>query len=70
MSIEAIPLNEVNHRAIRILVQEIGLVNTFRFLNQFSTGYGNYVEDKRTIYKDATVESLVNDITNSKRTDK
>jgi hypothetical protein len=66
MSVEAISLNEVNHRAIHVLVQEMGLVNTFRFINQFSVGQGNYVEDKRNLYKDETVKSLVQDITNSR----
>ncbi len=36
------PFHEITTEAIHILCSEIGLVNTIRFLNQFTTGSGNY----------------------------
>lgn len=46
--IKLMPL--VNENATNILVREMGVVDTIRFLNQFSVGYGNYTEERRKIY--------------------
>jgi len=40
MTIPLRALAEINHEAIRILSREIGLANTIRFINQFTTGMG------------------------------
>ena len=37
-------LAEINAEAIRVLCREIGLVNTLKFINQYTTGFGNYTE--------------------------
>ena len=42
--IDAKPLSEITQEAISILLREIGVINTVRFLNQFTGGYGNYTE--------------------------
>ena len=39
MMLETKPLNQITHEAIQVLYQEIGVVNTVRFLNQFTLGY-------------------------------
>ena len=41
MVVETRPLVEVNQEALRLLYRELGIVDTVRFLNQFTTGYGN-----------------------------
>ncbi len=46
MMTEPKPLSEVNHQAIRLLSEEIGVVDTFRFVNQFTTGHGNYTDER------------------------
>jgi len=46
MSIELRPLSELNQHATAILVREIGLVETLRFLSQFSAGSGNYTKER------------------------
>ena len=38
MIIESQPLAEITQTAIHLLCQEIGVVNTTHFLNQFTTG--------------------------------
>lgn len=30
---------------------EIGVANTVRFINQFSTGYGNYTEERENLLR-------------------
>ena len=39
-------LAEVTQTAIRVLCKEIGVVDTMRFVGQFTAGYGNYTEER------------------------
>jgi len=60
------PLNKITTKAIQILSKEIGLENTIRFLNQFTTGYGNYTEERKTIYGKISVAEIVTKIEKQK----
>ncbi len=62
MRIQTKPLNDINKEAIDILCQQIGLVNTVRFVNQFSTGYGNYTEEREQLFADMTLNDVVSEI--------
>ena len=62
MTIRATPLAEITHNAIQLLCREIGIANTARFLNQYSFGQGNYVEDREAIFKNQSVEQIVLEI--------
>ena len=53
---------EITTTAIRVLCREIGPVNTARFLNQYSTGIGNYTEERDQILGDPSVDELVAEI--------
>jgi hypothetical protein len=55
----ATPLAELTVTAIRVLTQEMGIVNTARFLSQFTTGYGNYTEEREQIFGHLTVDEIV-----------
>ena len=59
MSIQPKPLSEITQQAIDLLFKEIGIVSTVRFLNQFTTGYGNYTEEREALFKDLTLEQIV-----------
>lgn len=63
MTIATRPLAEINQSAMRLLCHEIGIVNTARFINQFSTGYGNYTEEREDIFGEITVDEIVAQIT-------
>ena len=41
------PLSQLNEEALQLLTQELGVANTARFLRQFTTGTGNYTEERR-----------------------
>lgn len=58
MSIQTQPLNEITQQAINVLSKEIGIANTIRFLNQFSSGYGNYTKERMELFKDLTLEEI------------
>jgi len=60
--IEVKPLIEINREAIRILSKEIGVVDTVRFVNQFTMGYGNYTEEREELFGDMTLDGIVSAI--------
>ncbi|MSQ07274.1 MAG: hypothetical protein EXR54_01805 [Dehalococcoidia bacterium] len=62
MAREVRPLNEITEDAIRILCQEIGVVNTARFINQFTTGFGDSTEERERIFADMSLDDLLSDI--------
>jgi hypothetical protein len=56
------PLAQINQEAFRVLAREIGLANTLRFINQFSSGSGNYTEERRERFAGMTVDDMVAEI--------
>ena len=66
MIAEPRPLAEVTQEAVRLLYKEMGIVNTVRFLGQFTTGYGNYTEEPEELFADRTLDDLINEIKRSK----
>lgn len=62
------PLAEITTVALRVLIQEMGAVNTARFLNQFTTGYGEYTKDKERLFGTMTVDAIAQAILNQKKT--
>ena len=41
------PLSGINDQAIRLLVRETGAADAARFTGQLTTGYGDYVEERK-----------------------
>ena len=62
MAVETRPLAEITREAIRVLCKEIGLANTVRFINQFTTGYGNYTEEREQFFANLTLDEIVSKI--------
>lgn len=62
MTIETIPVAEITREAIRVLCKEIGLVNTVRFINQFTIGYGNYTKEREQLFVDMPLDKIVSEI--------
>ncbi len=62
MTVEVKPLVEITHDALSLLCKQLGLVNTIRFINQFTTGYGNYTEERREIFSDMKLEEIIAEI--------
>jgi hypothetical protein len=65
MSRQTKSLNEITQQAIQVLSKEIGIANTVRFLNQFSTGYGNYTEERESLFKDLTLDEILKRMQNT-----
>lgn len=62
MIAETQPLTQITQHALRILFRELGVVNTVRFLNQFTGGLGNYTEERRVLIENQTLEDLLTDV--------
>ena len=56
------PLTQITQEAIRVLYQEIGVVDTVRFLNQFTTGYGDYTTERDVFFANMTLDDILSDI--------
>lgn len=62
MTLETRPLAQITHEALRLLYAELGVVETVRFLNQFTTGYGNYTEDRRALVEQQSFDEALEEV--------
>jgi hypothetical protein len=56
------PLVEITQEALSLLYRELGLVNTVRFLSQFTTGFGNFTEERRTLIENESFDEVAAEI--------
>jgi len=70
MTTNAVPLAELNVTAIGILCREIGPVNTARFLNQFTTGFGNYTQERDSLFDHLTVSEIAAQIQRERQSER
>ena len=66
MAVQTKPLAEITQEAISVLFQTLGIVNTVRFINQFTTGYGNYTEEREILFDDITLDEVISEIKHSR----
>lgn len=59
MNVHEKPLSQITKQAIDVLAKEIGIVDTVRFMNQFTAGYGNYTEERDGLFKDMTLDEIL-----------
>jgi hypothetical protein len=62
MTIATRSLTEITQEALHVLYNELGMVDTVRFLNQFTAGYGNYTEERRELLKDLTLREALDEV--------
>ncbi|MFI5459966.1 MAG: hypothetical protein ACHRXM_31485 [Isosphaerales bacterium] len=62
MTVKAKPLAEVTHRAIEVLARELGAADAIRFINQFTTGYGDYTSERDELFAGETLDQIIADI--------
>jgi hypothetical protein len=56
------PLSELTQDAIRILYRELGVVETVRFLRQFTGGYGDYTTEREAMFGHKSLDELLVEI--------
>ena len=62
MTVKTKPLNEITHRAIEVLCRELGAVDAIRFINQFSTGQGDYTSERDTLFAEDNFDQVIGDV--------
>lgn len=62
MSVRIEPIFEISQRAKQALIQELGVIDTLRFLNQFRAGSGDYTAERAELFKDDSVDSIIAEI--------
>ena len=60
------PLAEITAQALRLLYQQMGVVNTVRFISQFTAGYGNYTEEREKLFGDMSLDDIISAIKREK----
>lgn len=60
------PLNEVTRQALEVLTKEIGIADTLRFLNQFTSGYGNYTEEREKLFEGMELNQILEEMKKSR----
>jgi len=61
------PISEINRQATHILFKEMGVVETIRFLNQFSVGQGDYTKDRGKWLDKISMDDAIAQIKSSKK---
>jgi hypothetical protein len=68
MDTEIRPLIEINKQAISLLYKELGTVDAVRFLKQFTQGYGDYTQERETLFANKSLEDIVSEIEKRRKT--
>jgi hypothetical protein len=63
------PLIEINQQAIALLYKELGVVDAVRFLKQFTQGFGDYTQERETLFDKKTLDEIMNEIENRRKAD-
>ncbi len=64
---DARPLAQITAEAMKILYREIGIVNTLRFVNQYTAGYGDYTTQREELFAGMTLDNIISEIKQSRR---
>ena len=59
MTVSTQPLSEITREAVTILVRELGVARTLRFLGQFRTGRGDYTAERHEFLVDPPLKELI-----------
>ena len=62
MSVAIRPLSEISQQATAILAREMGIADALRFLNQFSSGSGDYTSERDQWLGNLSLEQITSEI--------
>jgi hypothetical protein len=67
MSAEIRPLAEITAQGTEVLIRELGVVDAFRFLNQFRPGSGDYTKERGRWLNKLSLQQIVSEIHASRK---
>ena len=70
MNVETKPLSDITQQALALLTKELGIAHTVRFLNQFSSGYGDYTTERDTLFAELTLDEILTAIRSRSESEK
>jgi len=59
MILDTKPLVEINQYALRLLYKEMGVVDAIRFLRQYTSGFGDYVQERDALFGEKTLDEII-----------
>lgn len=59
-------LAEVRNKGWKALIKELGYTNATKFILLYETGRGNYVEERKELFKGTSVEDIAAEIRREK----
>jgi hypothetical protein len=59
--------SEINQKATHLLFEQMGIVDTFKFLNQFTLGSGDYTKERAELLKELTLDEIITDIKENRK---
>lgn len=65
MTVETKPLAKLTSRAIALLSRGLGAADALQFVNQFTTGYGDYTAAHESLFGSMALDELVSRIKGS-----
>lgn len=67
MTVQTRPLVEISRAGHAALVRELGVVDAIRFLNQYTTGRGDYTAERSEWLDDESLEELFEQVREADR---
>jgi len=62
MNVQIKPINQLNKTATQVLIKEMGVVDTLRFLSQFQVGTGDYTVERQQLFQGMSVKEIIREI--------
>lgn len=62
MNLNTHSLSEINQKATHLLFQQLGVVDTFKFLNQFTLGHGDYTQERKQWVNNMSLDEILAEI--------
>lgn len=62
------PIATINQHAREVLVREMGVVDTLRFLSQFQNGAGDYTKERGKLLDGLSLDEIVSEIKKRRKT--
>ena len=62
MTVQTRSLTDITRRAIEVLTRELGAADTLRFVNQFTTGLGDYTTEREQMLGEETLDQIISKI--------
>ena len=59
MTVPTQPLSQITQEAVSVLVRELGVARTLRFLGQYRAGTGDYTAERHSWLADVPLEKLI-----------